>query len=237
MDSGNQTTSFNILLAVCGSIVFVGALFALLKFLDFEQQLITFLEYIRNTGNIGRTLFFMAVTLAVVLLLPSVLLTLAAGYLYGIVGGLVMIVLAETVGAYIAFVIGRRCQHRRFMSALKNKQIFESTSRVLTFHGWRMIALIRMIPFFPFKLSNYAFGLTNVGAWQYIIGTLIGLAPISFFNVYLGSLSGDLMTLGSAGLERTPLQWGLYVAGFVAVILLVVVMAQTATKRLSDDAA
>jgi hypothetical protein len=50
--------------------------------------------------------------------------------------------------------------------------------------------------------------------------------------VYLGSIAADLTTLGARNADRTPLEWTLYGAGFVAAVVAVVILSRLARRAL-----
>lgn len=224
-----------IFITLAASAVLVSIVLGLLKLTGFDTQVLQFLEWVRNSGIPGQAVFFIVVALTVVLLLPAVILTMAAGYLYGVVGGSIIIVFAETLGAFIAFIAARQLQNHYELGFLRQRNLLEKWENTLASRGWRIIAILRMIPFFPFKLSNYYFGLTPVTTRNYVLGTLIGLWPISVFNVYLGSIAGDLMSLGSSTSHRTPFQWFIYLVGFLVVAVIVVVVLKYAQRQAPSD--
>ena len=100
-------------------------------------------------------------------------------------------------------------------------------------HGWKIVLLTRLIPFFPGKLSNFLFGLTNFSFGGFVAGTFLGVIPFSLHNVYLGSLAADLSTLGVRETGRTPLEWTIYGAGFVGTVLAVVFLNRLARRALA----
>ena len=53
--------------------------------------------------------------------------------------------------------------------------------------GLKIVLLTRLSPIFPFNLLNYAFGLTDVKLWQYVLASWIGMIPGTIMYVYLGS--------------------------------------------------
>jgi uncharacterized membrane protein YdjX (TVP38/TMEM64 family) len=57
--------------------------------------------------------------------------------------------------------------------------------------GWVFMTLVRMTPFFPFKLSNYFFGAAGFRYVDFICGTVIGTFPLCVTCVYAGSLVAD----------------------------------------------
>ena len=223
-----------IFITLAVSIALVSVVLGLLKLTGFDTQVIHFLEWVRNSGTPGQVVFFIVVAMTVVLLLPAVMLTMAAGYLYGVVGGSIIIVFAETLGALVAFTVARQLQKHYELGFLHRRNVLEKWENALASHGWRIIAILRMIPFFPFKLSNYYFGLTPVTTRNYLVGTLVGLWPISVFNVYLGSIAGDLMSLGNSSSQRTPFQWFIYLFGFLVVAVIVLALLKYAQRRVPE---
>src|SRR6476619_2745359 len=52
--------------------------------------------------------------------------------------------------------------------------------------GWRFVAFVRLVPLFPFNLSNYVLGLTRIPLHHYVIATLIGMVPGTVAYTWLG---------------------------------------------------
>lgn len=201
----------------------------LLRFYGLETHVYAMLAQIQKTGIAGEIVFSIVVASSVVLLLPGIAFTLGAGFLFGVVHGSTLIVCSETVGATIAFLVARYAAGESATAYLQKRAKLMHLSSALLAHGWRLIAVLRMIPFFPFKLSNYIFGLVPVSLRDYVLGTFIGLWPITIFNVYLGSIAADLVSLGDAGSLRSPFQWFVYAVGFsvsIAALLYLIKLSQ-----------
>ena len=57
-------------------------------------------------------------------------------------------------------------------------------------HGWRIVMLTRLVPVFPFNLQNYAYGITRIGFWPYVITSAICMLPgTAAFTFAGGALS------------------------------------------------
>jgi len=221
-------------LIIVASIFAVALVVALLNHFDLESYLHTMLAEVQNAGTVGVIVFAAMVAGAVVLLLPSVVFTLGAGFLFGVAYGSLLIVGAETIGSIIAFLVARYALGNSATAYLHKRAKLMHVSKALMSHGWQIIAVFRMIPFFPFKLSNYVFGLVPVSLRDYIVGTFIGLWPITVFNVYLGSLAADLVSLDSAVSPRTPTQWVIYGAGFAVAIAALLYLTKLAQRLLTE---
>ena len=67
---------------------------------------------------------------------------------------------------------------------------FAAVDEAVAHEGWKIVALTRLSPLFPFKLLNYAFGLTSVRVRDYVVASWAGTLPGTIVYVYLGSLAG-----------------------------------------------
>ncbi|MCW8128292.1 TVP38/TMEM64 family protein [Microbulbifer halophilus] len=218
------------IIALC--ILGVGAGIGLLLYFDLDERIIEVLQWLEAQGWQASLLFVLIIAVAIVLLLPGVVFTMGAGFVFGVIEGTLLVVAGTALGATLAFLIARYLLPERpsrwVMSHVRPAHLGE----VIREEGWSMIMLTRLVPLFPFKLSNYFFGLTPVRLRDFALGNLIGIIPISLNNVYLGSIAADLTTLGQVESERTPLQWTLYGAGFVLAVIGVVGLTRIARRTL-----
>jgi uncharacterized membrane protein YdjX (TVP38/TMEM64 family) len=103
----------------------------------------------------------------------------------------------------------------------------------LTPHGWKIVLLSRLIPFFPGKVSNFVFGLTNFSFRGFVGGSILGFIPFSLHNVYLGSLAADITTVAVRESSRSPLEWSIYGIGFVGTVIAVLYLNKLARRTLA----
>ena len=84
-----------------------------------------------------------------------------------------------------------------------------------------MVLATRLLPFFPFKLSNYVFGWMRFPFAAFFWGTLLGLIPITMVSVSAGALVSDLSGLANPGLiTERGWAWSLATLGLGVVVLL-----------------
>lgn len=112
---------------------------------------------------------------ATIAFFPGALLTLAGGALFGPVWGSLLNLLGATMGASLAFLIARYLAGDWVAARTggRLKRLIEGVEA----EGWRFVAFVRLVPLFPFNLTNYAFGLTRVGFVPYVITSFICMAP------------------------------------------------------------
>jgi len=86
-------------------------------------------------------------------------LNIAAGYLYGFVGGILIITSCATVGIIVAHVTLRKFCRECVHSRLVNSKMRRFISLIDSEHGFKVIALARLTPF-PFGLQNALFAVS-----------------------------------------------------------------------------
>jgi uncharacterized membrane protein YdjX (TVP38/TMEM64 family) len=216
-----------------GSILLVAAIVALLVHFGASDQVLRLLLWFESQGAWAALLFILIMALVVVLLLPGVLFTTGAGFVFGVLEGSLYVVLGTTLGAVLAFLIARHLFGERAALYVRAHARIRLVSDELSPHAWKIVLLTRLVPFFPSKLANYFFGLTQFPLGGYTAASLIGFIPFSVHNVYLGSLAADITTLGAQHTERTPLEWALYVGGFVITVVTVAWIGHLARRALA----
>ncbi len=219
--------------SIAAGILFFAAALALLIHFDAHEDIVRLLQWFEAQGAWAPLLFILIMAAAVVLVLPGVLLTTGAGFVFGVMEGAIYVVLGTTLGATLAFLIARYLFGKRARQFVLARARFRLLSEELTPQGWRIVLLTRLIPFFPGKVSNYFFGLTSFSLRGFIGGSLLGFIPFSIHSVYLGSIAADLSTLGARNAERTPLEWSLYGVGFICAVAAVVCLSRMARRALA----
>ncbi len=178
-------------------LVFAGILIWQFAIPPFNALFLALTRLRDQAGWAGGLLYVLTVAVAEVLLLPGFFLTVGAGYLFGAVKGTLLFVMSETLGACLAFGIARHFFGARMRDYFRKHPKFARVNRALALEGWKFIALTRMTPLFPFKLSNYFFGAADFGFHDFFWGTLLGIMPFSVTLVYLGSLATNWGSLAS----------------------------------------
>ncbi|GAB4342769.1 MAG: hypothetical protein Kow0099_20580 [Candidatus Abyssubacteria bacterium] len=134
-------------------------------------------RWIDSLGAWGPAVFILLYAVAVVAALPGSALTLAAGALFGSVLGVIVVSVAATLGASLAFLISRYFARGAVAQWLSGKEKFQKLDRMTEEHGAIIVALTRLVPLFPFNLLNYGFGLTRVRFWTYVFWSWLCMLP------------------------------------------------------------
>lgn len=147
--------------------------------------------FIQNSGNLAPLIYILIYTFAPALFLPGLPITIVGGILFGPVWGVVYSIVGSTMGAGLAFLISRYVSSGIIESKLTGPKWIKLQDNVEV-HGWKVVALTRLIPLFPFNLLNYAFGLTRIKFSHYIVTTFICMLPACIAFVVFSSSLVDL---------------------------------------------
>ena len=212
------------------AVLITGILFAARYF--GSRPLRELLQRMSGLGSIAPLVFIPLYVVACVLFIPGSILTLSAGFLFGLVRGSIYVSVAATLGATLAFLVGRYFARQWVAARLANYPKFKAVDEAVAREGWKIVALTRLSPVFPFNLLNYAFGLTNVRVRDYIIASWAGTLPGTILYVYLGSLAGDLTRVATGEAERTPAEWAFYAIGLLATIAVTIYVTRVSNHAL-----
>jgi len=199
------------------------------------------LLWVKNLGTTGILAFIVIYNLATLLFIPASLLTLGGGALYGLAWGAVYVLIASTLGAVFAFLIGRYVARGWICQWIQAHPKFKAIDAAIAQEGLKIVFLTRLSPFFPFNLLNYGFGITCVSLKDYVIGSL-GMIPGTFLYVYFGSLVGDVAALHmpldmpeTVSFPMQMLHWAVKLLGLLATLGVTVQITRIARRSLSQS--
>jgi len=123
----------------------------------------------------------------------GVVLTLAGGFLFGVIAGVFYANIGATLGATIAFLlvrylIGETIQQKY---AVQLAQFNKAMKR----YGKNYLLVIRFIAVIPFFLVNILVGLTNLPLWTFMWTTAIGILPGSLVYTFAGQQLNEIESL------------------------------------------
>ncbi len=144
-----------------------------------KDSLDTFQSQIAQNPVLSIGVFFAIYVAVTALSLPgAAILTLAAGALFGLVQGLVIVSFASSIGATLAFLVSRFILRDTVRNKFKEKlkKIDEGVEKQGAFY----LFTLRLVPVFPFFLINLLMGLTSLKTWTFYwvsqVGMLAGTA-------------------------------------------------------------
>lgn len=168
-----------IFIGIIAVILFLDHIFKWSSYIgDFDN--LQFLKDMVNENLFLAVMLYVGITIigCVVLALPGVTFAIAAGLLFGPVLGTVCCSAATTIGAMLAFAVGRFFLKDSIKPvAMKNKYIkkwlFDETGGNEIF----VLMITRLVPVFPYNLQNFAYGVTDIRFSTYSMCSLIFMLP------------------------------------------------------------
>ncbi|XP_010947519.2 transmembrane protein 64 [Camelus bactrianus] len=116
-----------------------------------------------------------------------IVLNVAAGYLYGFVLGMGLMVVGVLIGTFIAHVVCKRLLTAWVATKIQSSEKLSAVIRVVEGgSGLKVVALARLTPI-PFGLQNAVFSVTDLSLPNYLMASSIGLLPTQLLNSYLGT--------------------------------------------------
>ncbi|MEM7564787.1 MAG: FAD-dependent oxidoreductase, partial [Pseudomonadota bacterium] len=167
--------------------IIIVALLAIVVFAFFHFELGEYLtlEYIKAQQHridqlyqenrfLTLAVFFLSYVVITGASLPgAAILTLAAGAIFGLVGGLILVSFASTIGASIAFLVSRYL----FRDSVQSKfgGSLKSINQGIEKDGAFYLFALRLVPAFPFFVINLVMGLTSIRLWTFFWVSQLGM--------------------------------------------------------------
>ncbi len=195
----------------------IAAMIAVLWFVGLKDYLS--LDNIQSSGAyfksmiddhfvLGMMIYAVLYIVVVVSCLPVVaLVSLMAGFLFGMVWGVILVLLSATIGAAILFLIARSSfgvilrERAGLFYARVEKQMNQGAISYMLF--------MRLVPVMPFSIANIVPALLNVSFRPFIVTTVIGIAPSAIILVNTGRAMGQISGMSDLFSPQTLVALGL----------------------------
>ena len=243
--SSSASATGRIVLYVCAAAAVVAAL--VLGGRSLVGPLQRFAAWVQGLGVWGPVVFILGYAAATVAFAPGAVLTLAAGALFGLFYGTVYTLAGAILGASLAFLVARYVARGTIEHRLAGNPRFQAIDRAVGREGFKIVALLRLSPVFPFNLLNYALGLTRVRFLDYFAAS-VAMLPGTLLYVYYGKAAGSLAAAfagggaSAAGGQATAAggspkaaSWALLGIGLLATVAVTTYVTRLAGKALRQE--
>ena len=191
-------------------------------------------EYFLQRGWLGVLLFAGGIVLAQMFIAPMSPVALAAGFGFGFGRGWIAITIGTAIGAAVNFLVSRYLARGPFARRLEKNEKFRLIDAAIGREGWKIVMLLRFVPM-PFGLANYAYGLTAIRFWPYLLASIVAIVPANTLLVYLGhSAHVGLAAASGAERPRHPGEYVLLGVGIIAAFLALRHITKVARAAVAD---
>jgi uncharacterized membrane protein YdjX (TVP38/TMEM64 family) len=195
-----------------------------------------FAAWVDTLGFWGPLVFILGYAAATVGFVPGLILTLAAGAIFGLARGTLYVFVGATLGSTLSFLVARYLARGAIERRLEKMPKFAVIDNACSREGLKIVCLLRLSPLFPYNLLNYALGLTRVRLRDYVIAA-VAMIPGTFLYVYYGKVLGSLAAVaGGAEVERGVGYWVVLGVGLLATLVVTTYVTRIARRALSQEA-
>ena len=186
----------------------------------------------RDNPGASWLVFIAAYLVAGIIMTPTWILTVAAGYIFGWWLGIGIVFVGAMLGAMAAFLVGRGLARELVQAKVAAVPKFSALDRAIEGQGFNIVLLARLSLLLPYNLLNYAFGVTAVSFRDYAVASAIGMTPMVLLYVFLGTTVSNVRALLSGDLDTGSAGHVLTVVSLIALVVLVTMITRAASRVL-----
>jgi uncharacterized membrane protein YdjX (TVP38/TMEM64 family) len=154
-----------------------------------------------------------------VILYPTEILNLAAGYVYGFWAALPLMMFGWLLNGWLCWAVGRSAA-RPLLARAFGAERLAAYERGVERGGVTLLLATRIIPIIPFSLFSYAAGSARVPFGRFTWTTLVGYLPLTALSVYFGSQLEDFSATDPV-----------LIGGFAGLIVLILVARRVVRRE------
>lgn len=183
-------------------------------------------------GAWAPVLFVLLYIAAAVILAPAFFLTVAAGAMFGIWQGSLLVFIGASLGATAVYALASPLAHSRWMARVTRDPRVAAVRAAVAGEGVRVMLLLRLSPLIPYSILNYALALSGVRFADFAVA-LLGMIPAVLLYTYYGKVVGDVAAL-AAGVSppRGPEYYVLMVGGLIAIVVSTTMITRAARRAI-----
>lgn len=186
-----------LLIIIIAMLVYAFKHFGLSSYLTLDyikQNQSLFQEYYSQNTVLTLSVFSLIYVVSTALSLPgATVLTLAAGALFGLFTGTIVVSFASTIGATLAF-LSSRFLLKSYVEK-KFKKYIDPINQGIEKDGAFYLFTLRLIPVFPFFVINLVMGITKIKTLKYFVVSQIGMLAGTIVYVNAGLQLGSIDSL------------------------------------------
>ncbi|CAL8462563.1 g2096 [Coccomyxa elongata] len=220
---------------VTGILAFIAIILVATLELRVQDHIGDILDWIEDHKVAGSLSFVGLYALFTVFPVPASVMSLAAGAIFKLPLGSLLVWIGAVVGEIGCFIIGRLILRDWAASLSKRYDVWQAVEAAVAEEGWKMVVLLRLSPVIPFALLNYMLSLTAISFFDYTWASALGIIPGVLAYVYIGSLANDVGEIlsGRTGVSPAVTIISAIVSGIfiIAAFVVVTLYARRAINR------
>jgi uncharacterized membrane protein YdjX (TVP38/TMEM64 family) len=188
-------------------------------------------------GAWGPALFIFAYIAAALTLAPAFLLTFAAGAVFGLWRGTVLVYISAVLGSSAVFGLASPLARSRLLRWIDRDPRVAAVRLALVGDAVWVMFLLRLSPLVPYVLLNYALALSGVRYRDFLLAT-VGMLPAIVMYVYYGKIVGDVAKIAAGVAPPRGVEYWIVVSlGLVATIVATTMITRAARRAIAQQQA
>jgi uncharacterized membrane protein YdjX (TVP38/TMEM64 family) len=186
-------------------------------------------------GAWAPVLFILIYIAAAVTLAPAFFLTVAAGAMFGVWRGSVIVFIGASLGASAVYALASPLARSRWMLRVTRDPRVAAVRDAVAGEGVYVMFLLRLSPLVPYNILNYALALSGVRYADFVVA-LLGMIPAIVMYTYYGRVVGDVAALAAGVSPPRGLEYyALLVVGFIAIIVSTTMITRAARRAIEQQ--
>ena len=223
-----------IIIQLAGLIVVVIAFFFLSRIFPVVDIVADIQQRVMRWGAWGAIFYPLLYACCNVLLLPGGVLSVGAGFFFGLWWGFLIALLGNVGGAAISFFISRWIGRQWLRRKLLRNRTLVALEPAVEKEGLKIILLSQLHPLFPTSLLNYLYGLTQIRFRTCMLWVAIGQAPGLFLYSYLGTLGQLGLNLARGKSHPAAIEYLVWLGGFASAAVILMILGRIALRLLKQ---
>ncbi len=158
-----------------------------------SQQVSLNSYYHQNTLTTLISFFALYVVVTAASLPGATVMTLAAGAIFGLFSGVILVSFASTIGATCAFIVSRYVLRDTIQQKFPDK--LKTINQGIDKDGAFYLFALRLVPAFPFFVINLLMGLTSLKTWTFFWVSQLGMFAGTIVYVNAGTQLAQIDSL------------------------------------------
>ena len=179
-------------LFIISSILFPLISYYIFKHKKIQKKIFSIIAFLKYEGTTftGKLYYICLVVIMNIVFMNSTLPNLISGYIFGLHKGILLTLIGCVISGVISFYMARYILKDKIIKKIEKNEVLskiKEDEKLLETNDWFQLAtLSRLPPIYPFHLTSYFWGITDISIIIFIIGTIIGILPGLSLETFIG---------------------------------------------------
>ena len=162
-------------------------------------------------------------------LIPTTFVALIAGYIWGF-GAIISLILSYILATMIGSTLSKWIDNDQILKQIEKNEKAKNILSKLQEKQFKIVALARLSPVFPFGISNVVFTYLGVPLKLLLMAGIVGMLPRTIFMVWLASKAENIQNLFNTN-GQTYLQSPIFIIGILSILALFIVVYKAVKRK------